>query len=300
MEEKDKLRYALEDAIQKCDKAEAFIKEVISLPEDIPSPPSLSLAERLLDSVRAFLFPQTCAEKAGRREAGIMLSRLLCESLSCLYSSEDVYRLVDRIFSFFPQLLEMLSADACAIYESDPAATSAFEVVLSYPGFFAITAYRFSHILYREGIPLLPRMISEISHRKTGIDIHPGAEIGRAFSIDHGTGIVIGETAVIGERVKIFQGVTIGARSIKTSNNDKDRAHPEGQSQGCTNPQKEKEKEVQAARIIKKRHPTIESDCTICTGAVILGGDTVIGKGSVIGAGAVVTHSVPQGQIVRH
>ena len=157
-----------------------------------------------------------------------------------------------------------LIADVSFAFESDPAASSTDEIILCYPGFYAIAVYRLSHELYKSGVPILPRMISEYAHSMTGIDIHPGATIGSPFFIDHGTGVVIGETAVIGDRVILYQGVTIGAKSI-----DKEKGRRE------------------------KRHPTIGNDCVIYAGATILGGDTVIGDGCVIGGNVWLTHSLP-------
>ena len=158
-----------------------------------------------------------------------------------------------------------LADHIAAILEGDPAADSEDEVVLAYPGFLATAVHRFAHELYRLNVPVFPRVVSEWSHRETGIDIHPGATIGRAFAIDHGTGVVIGETSVIGDRVRIYQGVTLGALAVS-----KRLAHT-------------------------KRHPTIEDDVVIYAGATILGGETVIGRGSVIGGNVWLTHSVPPG-----
>ena len=169
-----------------------------------------------------------------------------------------------------PSIHQILYKDAQAIYDGDPAAESLDEVILAYPGFFAIAVYRIAHELYKLNIPLLPRVFSEYAHQITGIDIHPGAQIGTSFFIDHGTGVVIGETTSIGENVKIYQGVTLGALSV----------------------QKELAK--------KKRHPTIEDDVIIYSNAVILGGSTTIGKGSIIGGNVWLTRSVPPNSIVQH
>jgi serine O-acetyltransferase len=158
--------------------------------------------------------------------------------------------------------------DTIAAYDGDPAAHSKEEVSLSYPGLEAIVIHRIANFLYKNGIPIIPRIMSEHVHGKTGIDIHPGATIGESFFIDHGTGVVIGETCVIGKNVKIYQGVTLGALSVK--------------------------KELQD----KKRHPTIEDNVTIYAGATILGGDTVIGKGCIIGGNTWVTQSVEEGTVI--
>jgi len=153
--------------------------------------------------------------------------------------------------------------DVRAAVEGDPAANSADEVILAYPSVAAITVHRIAHFLYERQVPLLPRIMSEYIHHRTGIDIHPGATIGRSFFIDHGTGIVIGETAQVGDRVKLYQGVTLGALSVSRSMRG------------------------------RKRHPTIENDVTIYSGATILGGDTVVGTGSVIGGNVWLVTSVP-------
>lgn len=167
--------------------------------------------------------------------------------------------LIDEI----PELRRQIHLDIQALYEGDPAAKSDEEVIVSYPGLDAIVIYRVAHFLYKNGIPVIPRIMTEYSHSRTGIDIHPGATIGESFFIDHGTGIVIGETTIIGKNVKIYQGVTLGAMSVKKEFMD------------------------------KKRHPTIEDNVTIYANATILGGQTVIGEGSIIGGNTWVTHSVP-------
>ena len=159
---------------------------------------------------------------------------------------------------------EFIESDLIAAFDGDPAAGCLEEIILAYPGLMAVTVYRIAHELYKLQIPVLPRLMTEYAHSETGIDIHPGATIGKYFFIDHGTGIVIGETAVIGENVKIYQGVTIGALSTKG-----------GQKLSG-----------------KKRHPTICDNVTIYAGASILGGDTVIGKNSVIGGNTFITRSV--------
>lgn len=167
-----------------------------------------------------------------------------------------------------PEIRAKLQKDVQAAYEGDPAATNLDEVILSYPGFWAITVHRLAHEFYRMNLVIIARMMSEYAHSCTGIDIHPGAQIGESFFIDHGTGVVIGETCVIGNNVKIYQGVTLGALSF---------------------PRDEKGKIIRG----KRRHPTIEDDVTIYAGATILGGDTVIGRGSVIGGNVWLTESVP-------
>ncbi len=169
-----------------------------------------------------------------------------------------------EFFGRIPYLRGLVQTDLQAAYDGDPAATSMAEIIFAYPGLFAITVYRLAHELYLLNVPMLPRIMSEYAHSITGIDIHPGATIGRFFFIDHGTGIVIGETTVIGENVKIYQGVTLGALSTRG-----------GQSLRG-----------------KRRHPTIEDNVTIYAGASVLGGDTVIGRDSIIGSNAFITKSV--------
>ena len=182
-----------------------------------------------------------------------------------------------------PEIRQQLSLDVTAAFEGDPSAQSIEEVVFSYPGLRALTAHRIAHHLYRVGVPLIPRIIAEYAHGKTGIDIHAGAQIGDSFFIDHGDGVVIGETAIIGRRVKIYQGVTLGALSTKrhraAASSEQAALSPRNRSQ----------------LIINKRHPTIEDDVTIYAGAKILGGDTVIGQGSIIGGNVWLTSSVPPG-----
>lgn len=181
-------------------------------------------------------------------------------------SGEEV---VLKMFEAIPELRRKLNLDVEAAYQGDPAARSIEEVVFSYPSIQAITSYRVAHHFYQAGVPMIPRIISEGAHARTAIDIHPGARIGERFFVDHGSGLVIGETAVIGNSVKLYQGVTLGALSVPT----REQAGP-------------------------KRHPTVEDDVTIYAGATILGGDTVIGAGSVIGGSAWIVRSVPPGSKV--
>ncbi|MCR4997810.1 MAG: serine O-acetyltransferase [Butyrivibrio sp.] len=182
------------------------------------------------------------------------------ETLEC-----GARKITHEFFERIPKIREYLDTDVQACYSGDPAAYSKEEIILSYPGLFATSINRIAHELYLLKVPLIPRMMTEYAHSKTGIDIHPGATIGKYFMIDHGTGIVIGETSIIGEHAKMYQGVTIGGLSTRGG---------------------------QALKGVK-RHPTIENDVTIYAGASILGGDTIIGEGSVIGANAFITASVP-------
>lgn len=172
---------------------------------------------------------------------------------------------IDEFFEELPKIRALLAKDLEAAVRGDPAASSADEVILSYPGFQAITVHRMANFFWVRQVPLIPRMMNEHIHRRTGIDIHPGAQIGESFFIDHGTGIVIGETTIIGKNVKLYQGVTLGALSVS-----KEKAG-------------------------RKRHPTIEDDVTIYANATILGGETVIGSGSIIGGSMWITESVPPG-----
>lgn len=182
-------------------------------------------------------------------------------------------RITDDYLDRLPGIREELALDVAAAYEGDPAASNIEEVILCYPGILAITVHRLAHPLHRAGVPLLPRIMSEWAHRHSGVDIHPGADIGPWFFIDHGTGVVIGETTSIGARVKIYQGVTLGALSF--------RRNPDG-------------------TLVKggKRHPDIGDDVTIYAGATILGGETVIGDGAVVGGGTWITESVDPGERV--
>jgi len=181
------------------------------------------------------------------------------------WAEEVVLRLFDKL----PELRQRLNEDVTAAYSGDPAAKGIEEVIFSYPAIQAITTYRIAHELNQELVPMIPRIMTEHAHGKTGIDIHPGAEIGRRFFIDHGTGVVIGETTKIGDDVKIYQGVTLGALSLP------------------------RDSAGDLIRHGKKRHPTLENNVTIYSGATVLGGDTVIGEGSVIGGNVWVVESVP-------
>ncbi len=173
--------------------------------------------------------------------------------------------LVHEFLGTIPRLRAVLATDVQATFEGDPAAADTDEIIFSYPGFFAVTIYRLAHELHTRGVPLIPRIMSEYAHSVTGVDIHPGATIDEYFFIDHGTGVVIGETSQIGKRVKIYQGVTLGALSLRGG---------------------------QSLRGVK-RHPTLEDEVTVYSGASILGGETVIGKGVVVASNVFVTQSVP-------
>lgn len=179
-------------------------------------------------------------------------------------AQENAQRISLEFFKEIPQVRAMVQTDLQASYDGDPAATAMEEIIYSYPGLFAITVYRLAHVLYTLNVPMIPRIMTEYAHSITGIDIHPGATIGKYFFIDHGTGIVVGETTVIGDNVKIYQGVTLGALSTRGGQDLRG----------------------------KRRHPTIEDNVTIYAGASVLGGDTVIGRDSVIGSNAFITKSI--------
>ena len=186
----------------------------------------------------------------------------------CGDCEEKAARAINHLMNSLLEIKKTLQLDIEAAYEGDPAARSIMEVVMSYPGVQAIIVHRLAHVLYSENVPLIPRIMSEHAHSQTGIDIHPGATIGPGFFIDHGTGVVIGETSTIGKRVKLYQGVTLAALSFPK---DKDGNPIKG----------------------IKRHPHVEDDVTIYAGATILGGETTIGTGSEIGGNVWLTHSVP-------
>ncbi len=190
--------------------------------------------------------------------------------LACWDMNKSCKKLWDTYVEKLPEVLRRLNLDAEATVNCDPASLSIEEVYMAYPGFYAIAIYRLAHELYKEGFPLVPRLMTEYAHRQTGVDINPGAQIGNSFHIDHGTGVVIGETAIIKNHVKIYQGVTLGGLYVA--------------------------KHLQKT----KRHPTIENNVTIYANATILGGDTVIGENSVIGGNAWLTASVAKNSTVFH
>lgn len=196
------------------------------------------------------------------------LTRMLNATKACCNCNNE--EIAAAFFKRLPELYRLLNTDVEAILSGDPAAKSEFEVVRAYPGFYALCFYRIAHQLWALKVPLLPRILTEHAHSKTGIDIHPGAEIGEYFMIDHGTGVVIGETTHIGSRVKIYQGVTLGALSVN---------------------------KLMASQ---KRHPTIEDDVILYSNATILGGETVVGHHSIIGGNVWLTKSVPAGSLVYH
>ena len=240
---------------------------------------------RIIKKIQSLMFPDyfTLGEDKGKSRTAVAEETvsLLKRQLTASFSFFDEERVVDtesiayEILAKIPDIKCALMKDITALYEGDPAARSPEEVILSYPGFYAISIYRIAHEFYVRRIPYISRLMTEYAHEKTGIDIHAGATIGEYFFIDHGTGIVIGETTTIGNRVKIYQGVTLGAKSFELD--------------GDGNP-------------IKgiKRHPDIGNNCVIYANATILGGNTKIGDGCVIGGNVWLTHSVPAGEVVYY
>jgi len=207
--------------------------------------------------------------RAAHHKRQQMLGRSDLECTECAGKADSI---TERFLLRLPDLRRQVTLDLHAAYEGDPAASGVDEILFCYPGTYAVTVYRMAHALMSEGAVVIPRMMTELAHRRTGIDIHPGADIGPSFFIDHGTGVVIGATALIGAGVRVYQGVTLGALSVP---------------QGETRP-----------TIGLRRHPTLEDNVVIYANATILGGDTVIGRGSVIGGNAFVTTSVPPGSKV--
>ena len=238
----------------------------------------------LIKDIRRLIFPAYYGEAAlmslaPEDYAALLLERIEKQlfrqiALTLPEGQEDrAADLAAEMAAKLPQIAQKVQMDLEATFDGDPAAASREEILFSYPGLFAILVYRVAHELYHLQIPILPRMMSEYAHSHTGIDIHPGAQIGDYFFIDHGTGIVVGETTVIGDRVKLYQGVTLGALSTRDGHRSRS-----GQ-----------------------RHPTVEDDVTIYSGASILGGETVIGRGSVVGGNAFLTDSVREDtQVVIH
>ena len=238
-----------------------------------PLPPRLpDVAEKLIHTFLALLFPHytrasDCRVGDVDADAATFFG-LLDEAVALPSVDELARRRACRDFvAALPGIREALMLDASATADGDPAASGVDEVILAYPGFFATAVHRMAHHLRAAGVPLLPRVLGELAHRATGIDIHPGATIGTAFAIDHGTGVVVGETCEIGDRVRLYQGVTLGALVVAKS-------------------------------VQSKRHPTVENDVIIYSGATILGGDTVIGAGARIGGNVWLTRSVPAGSFV--
>lgn len=216
----------------------------------------------------ALLHPCVYGELGANDQLNSLAIELKAE-VKLLCPERDSNEIVSAFVSRLPEVRRLVETDVTAAYEGDPAATSRMEVVMAYPGLYAVTIQRLAHELYKLRVPIIPRIMSELAHSKTGIDIHPGATIGERFFIDHGTGVVIGETTIIGKNVKLYQGVTLGALSF-----DKDPA---------------------TGALVKgiKRHPNVEDNVVIYAGATILGGSTTIGHDSEIGGNVWLKDSVP-------
>ena len=235
--------------------------------------PDIKETQNFTDKIIQLLFPNNPCDKKEQYRMKFSESRLMLEKLMISLENRlegDPGEQAQLFFEKLPEVYSLLVQDADAIYRFDPAVANLQEVICAYPGFFAIAVYRIANRLFRQGVPLLPRIMSEHAHAKTGIDIHPGATIGKSFFIDHGTGVVIGETTQIGDNVKIYQGVTLGAMIVKKS------------------------------MASKKRHPTIQDGVIIYAGSTVLGGETVIGHDSVIGGNVWLTESVPPHSVVYH
>ncbi len=266
----------------------AFLTRLAAAREAFALPPRLRAnTEHAVRALLALLFPPlanelpdremgpACGAPCAAREMGDELAavrralRVVLEPVAAILG-RPAESLEAAAVSELPAVYDALLADARATHDGDPAAASVDEVIAAYPGFYATACYRIAHVLHRHEVPLVPRLVTEFAHRETGIDIHPGAQIGRAFAIDHGTGVVIGETAVLGDRVRLYQGVTLGALAVAKH----------------------------LARV--KRHPTLGDDVVVYANATILGGETVVGEGSVIGGNVWLTRSVPAGSVVTH
>ena len=233
-----------------------------------------TLTNQFVNNVLEILYPQmskNCIRDATHLDLYIKKCQLhLFQMLSPVVDVKRADELVTLFFKELENISDLLDWDAAAIFKGDPAAQSIEEIFFCYPGFFAIASHRVAHFFYQQKISLLPRMLSEYAHQITGVDIHPGASIGKYFCIDHGTGIVIGETAEIGDNVKIYQGVTLGALSVEKKNAN------------------------------RKRHPTIKNNCVIYSNATLLGGETIIEENCIIGGNVWLTKSIPANSIVYH
>ncbi len=253
-----------------------FLEDLMEKHRLTPEVPSSHTVAKWSSGLLTVLFPEVSEHRLGSiieiqmilDQSKIQLEEMLQKTKDC--KKGDCKKHARAFFDVLPAIYDDLLLDIDAFVSGDPAAHSSFEVVRAYPGFYALFIYRVAHQLHKLNIPLIPRILSEHAHSLSGIDIHPAARIGTSFFIDHGTGVVIGETTIIGDHVKIYQGVTLGAISI-----DKKLAGV-------------------------KRHPTVENNVVIYSGATILGGDTVIGEGSIIGGNVWLTKSVPAGTRVYH
>jgi len=254
----------------------AFYRQIFEKQQQADAIPSNEEINGWALQVIRLLFPeqskQVFPDMYALKEEFERLENELCHIMNATKACQDCNneQLASVFFEQLPDLYQILNTDVQAIFSGDPAARSEFEVVRTYPGFFAISFYRLANCLFKMDIPLIPRILTEYAHSKTGIDIHPAAEIGEYFHIDHGTGVVIGESCVIGKNVKLYQGVTLGALSVAKS------------------------------MAFTKRHPTVQDYVIIYSGATILGGQTVIGHDSIIGGNVWLTKSVPPHSTVYH
>lgn len=246
-----------------------FISTLFKEHKNTPKCPSPNTISTWFNKLLGVLFPGNCDTTFNNEEELEIFIKDLKSDLSDILvchateNIKDKEKVNEDFFKALPTIKAKLDKDVIGLFEGDPAAKNYAEITRSYPGFYAIAANRIAHFLYKEGVELIPRMISEHAHSHVGVDIHPGASIGEYFCIDHGTGVVIGETTKIGNNVKIYQGVTLGALSVTKEDAE------------------------------TKRHPTIEDGVVIYAGATILGGKTVVGKNSIIGGSVWVTRSVP-------
>ncbi len=256
--------------------SKAFLQEIISKEKALEYVPQNDIISGWASKLICLLYPELSQcrfddiehiEAAYGKLQKELVSMLNATKACCDCNNEHIAAV---FFEGIPELYRLLNTDVDAILNGDPAAKSEFEVIRAYPGFMALCYYRIAHLLLMLKVPLIPRILTEFAHSRTGIDIHPGAKIGEYCMIDHGTGVVVGETSLIGNHVKIYQGVTLGAMSV-----DKSMASV-------------------------KRHPTIEDHVIIYSNATILGGDTVVGHHSVIGGNVWLTNSVPPGSLLYH
>lgn len=255
---------------------EKFSKVLLKEHLEAPTCATPEVVGSWFKSLVGVMFPGFCHVKyESEEQISTSLENLKMDLTSILKCSkggdiEITNNLVKAFFNELEEIYLLLKKDIKALFDGDPAAKSYAEIIRSYPGFYAIAAHRVAHLLYNMDVQLIPRIISENAHSKTGVDIHPGAKIGAYFCIDHGTGVVVGETTVVGDHVKIYQGVTLGALSVDKRD------------------------------VEKQRHPTIEDGVVLYAGATILGGKTVVGKGSVIGGGVWLTRSVGENSKVYY
>jgi serine O-acetyltransferase len=243
-----------------------FVKRLFNEHQKSKKLPSPKKVSNWVENILAILFPGACEINfESESEIEYFLNQLKNDLKNILLFNEitEKSNVIKSFFAELSNIKAMLDKDIEGIFQGDPAAKSYAEITRAYPGFYAIASHRIAHFLYEKNVEIIPRMIGELSKSKTGIDIHPGAKIGEYFCIDHGTGVVIGETSIIGSHVKLYQGVTLGALSIAKQD------------------------------AAMKRHPTIEDNVVVYAGATILGGKTIVGKNSVIGGNVWITKSVP-------